>query len=94
LEYLGLHSKPKAEVHPGNKMTDQEEEEEEEEPEQEKQEQEQSNITHCSSFRVAGGDHFNRYKIFSINFSCAACERIVWAKELLIIHTYITISNF
>jgi hypothetical protein len=31
LEYLGLHSKPKAEVHPGHKVTGEEEEEEEEE---------------------------------------------------------------
>ena len=88
MEYLGLHSKPKAEVHPGHKMTDQkEEEDDEEEQEQEEQEEQEEewNRTHCSSLRVAGGDHFNRYKTFSINFSCAACERIVWAKELLII---------
>jgi TPP-dependent pyruvate/acetoin dehydrogenase alpha subunit len=39
LEYLGLHNKPKAEVHPGHKMTgpneykeEEEEEEEEEDP--------------------------------------------------------------
>jgi hypothetical protein len=31
LEYLGLHNKPKAEVHPGHKVTGEEEEEEEEE---------------------------------------------------------------
>ena len=48
-------------------------------------------ITHCSSVRVIGDckclgtcDHFNRYEIFSIKFSCTTCERIVWAKELLI----------
>jgi hypothetical protein len=29
LEYLGLHNKPKAEVHPGHKMTGPKEEEEE-----------------------------------------------------------------
>jgi hypothetical protein len=28
LEYLGLHNKPKAEVHPGHKLTDPKEEEE------------------------------------------------------------------
>jgi hypothetical protein len=28
LEYLGLHNKPKAEVHPGHKLTGPEEEEE------------------------------------------------------------------
>jgi len=33
LEYLGLHIKPKAEVHPGHKLTGPEEEEEEEEEE-------------------------------------------------------------
>jgi hypothetical protein len=31
LEYLGLHNKPKAEVHPGHKLTSPKEEEEEEE---------------------------------------------------------------
>jgi hypothetical protein len=31
LEYLGLHNKPKAEVHPGHKLTGPKEEEEEEE---------------------------------------------------------------
>jgi hypothetical protein len=31
MEYLGLHNKPKAEVHPGHLLTDPEEEEEEEE---------------------------------------------------------------
>jgi hypothetical protein len=31
MECLGLHSKPKAEVHPGHKLTGPEEEEEEEE---------------------------------------------------------------
>jgi len=30
LEYLGLHNKPKAEVHPGHKVTGPKEEEEEE----------------------------------------------------------------
>jgi len=30
LEYLGLHNKPKAEVHPGHKLTSPKEEEEEE----------------------------------------------------------------
>jgi hypothetical protein len=30
LEYLGLHNKPKAEVHPGHKLTGPKEEEEEE----------------------------------------------------------------
>jgi len=34
LEYLGLHNKPKAEVHPGHKLTGQEEENEEEEKQQ------------------------------------------------------------
>jgi hypothetical protein len=38
LQYLGLHNKPKAEVHPGHKVTgpkEKEEEEEEEEGEEE-----------------------------------------------------------
>jgi hypothetical protein len=35
LKYLGLYNKPKAEVHPGHKLTGQEEEKEEEEEEEE-----------------------------------------------------------
>jgi hypothetical protein len=35
LEYLGLHNKPKAEVHPGHKLTGPKQEEEEEEEEEE-----------------------------------------------------------
>jgi len=37
LEYLGLHNKPKAEVHPGHKVTGPKEEEEGEEGEEEKE---------------------------------------------------------
>jgi len=36
LEYLGLHNKPKAEVHPGHKLTGPKEEDEEEEAESKK----------------------------------------------------------
>jgi hypothetical protein len=39
LEYLGLHNKPKAEVHQGHKLTGPKEEEEEEEEEEEKEEE-------------------------------------------------------
>jgi hypothetical protein len=39
LEYLGLHNKPKAAVHPGHKRTDPEEDEEEEEEEEEEERQ-------------------------------------------------------
>jgi len=39
LEYLGLHKKPKAKVHPGCKVTGSKEEEEEEEEEEEKKEE-------------------------------------------------------
>jgi exosome complex RNA-binding protein Csl4 len=37
LEYVGLHNKPKAEVHPGQKLTGQEEEKEGEEEEEQQQ---------------------------------------------------------
>jgi hypothetical protein len=40
LEYLVLHNKPKAEVHPGHKVTGPEEEEEEEEVEKRKEKKE------------------------------------------------------
>jgi hypothetical protein len=37
LEYLGLYNKPKAEVHPGHKLTGPKEEEKEEEDEEEEE---------------------------------------------------------
>jgi hypothetical protein len=40
MECLGLHNKPKAEVHPGHKLTGPREEEQEQEQEQEKKEEE------------------------------------------------------
>jgi hypothetical protein len=39
LEYLGLHNKLKAEVHPGHKLTCPKEEEEEEEEKEEEEEE-------------------------------------------------------
>jgi hypothetical protein len=41
MECLGLHNKPKAEVHLGHKLTGPKEEEEEEEEEEEKEEEEE-----------------------------------------------------